>query len=359
MESNFDIGNRLQQATGKARYYYDGHGRRTVVAYDDGSWKFQISGSSGKLLYSLHPTQGATNHIYLGERLVAEQNSVTGRSYAHVDALGSPVARTGTAGQFINGSRTRYEPYGAAVAGTLNPDGVGFTGHVNDVDTGLVYMQQRYYEPLVGRFLSVDPVTADAKTGDHFNRYVYAENNPYLFVDPDGRAPCTGTKIGECDGAYPNFVRVRGLAPASAARPPAAAANAPAGPLISPTWREIEAVGVGVVTAASVLPPVKGVVHTAKGVAAAARGVEALAAAAAGRTRGSGDILVQGGRERAKELFREFDVKGVGNRTIGRDRTGGGRSVEGALEDGTPLRLRMKPDGTTRIQAGEQKFIFP
>lgn len=35
----------------------------------------------------------------------------------------------------------------------------------------------------------MDPVTTDAKTGDHFNRYVYAENNPYTFKDPDGRAP--------------------------------------------------------------------------------------------------------------------------------------------------------------------------
>jgi len=50
-------------------------------------------------------------------------------------------------------------------------------------------MQQRYYDPVAGRFLSVDPVTTDAKTGDHFNRYVYAENNPYKFKDPDGRAP--------------------------------------------------------------------------------------------------------------------------------------------------------------------------
>ncbi|MBL8340702.1 MAG: hypothetical protein JNL30_04470, partial [Rubrivivax sp.] len=102
---------------------------------------------------------------------------------------GSPVARTGTAGQFINGSRTRYEPYGAAAAGTLNPDGVGFTGHVNDVDTGLVYMQQRYYEPLVGRFLSVDPVNTDLQTGSGFNRYAYANNSPYRYTDPTGRWP--------------------------------------------------------------------------------------------------------------------------------------------------------------------------
>jgi uncharacterized protein RhaS with RHS repeats len=48
-------------------------------------------------------------------------------------------------------------------------------------------MQQRYYDPIAGRFLSVDPVTTDAKTGDSFNRYVYGNNNPYKFKDPDGR----------------------------------------------------------------------------------------------------------------------------------------------------------------------------
>jgi uncharacterized protein RhaS with RHS repeats len=50
-------------------------------------------------------------------------------------------------------------------------------------------MQQRYYDPGIGRFLSVDPVTADGNTGGNFNRYWYANNNPYRFTDPDGR--CT------------------------------------------------------------------------------------------------------------------------------------------------------------------------
>jgi len=48
-------------------------------------------------------------------------------------------------------------------------------------------MQQRYYDPIAGRFLSVDPVTTDANTGSSFNRYVYGNNNPYKFKDPDGR----------------------------------------------------------------------------------------------------------------------------------------------------------------------------
>jgi len=37
------------------------------------------------------------------------------------------------------------------------------------------------------RFVSVDPVQADSDTGQNFNRYYYAFNNPYRFTDPDGR----------------------------------------------------------------------------------------------------------------------------------------------------------------------------
>jgi len=64
---------------------------------------------------------------------------------------------------------------------------VGTTVYVNDADTGLTYMQQRYYDPVAARFLSEDPVLTDANSGASFNRYVYAENNPYRYIDPDGR----------------------------------------------------------------------------------------------------------------------------------------------------------------------------
>lgn len=37
------------------------------------------------------------------------------------------------------------------------------------------------------RFVSVDPVQANPDTGQNFNRYHYANNNPYKFIDPDGR----------------------------------------------------------------------------------------------------------------------------------------------------------------------------
>ena len=50
-------------------------------------------------------------------------------------------------------------------------------------------MQQRYYDPIAGRFLSVDPVVTDANSGKLFGRYTYVDNNPYSKVDPDGREP--------------------------------------------------------------------------------------------------------------------------------------------------------------------------
>lgn len=104
--------------------------------------------------------------------------------YLHTDALGSPVAVTNQAGTVIE--RNDYEPYGAVI-GKPNYQGIGYTGHVQDASTGLTYMQQRYYDPQVGLFLSVDPVAAYGNPLGMFNRYRYAGSNPYKFIDPDGR----------------------------------------------------------------------------------------------------------------------------------------------------------------------------
>ena len=103
--------------------------------------------------------------------------------YVHTDALGSVVAMTDENRVVVE--RREYEPYGQQL--TALEDGPGYTGHVQDAASGLTYMQQRYYDPAVGRFLSIDPVTTNAVNGTNFNRYWYGNNNPYKFTDPDGR----------------------------------------------------------------------------------------------------------------------------------------------------------------------------
>lgn len=111
--------------------------------------------------------------------------------YIHTDGLGSVSVVTDANRNILD--RREYEPYGASLGSTV--DGVGYAGHVMDAETGLTYMQQRYYDPTIGRFLSVDPVAADGSTGNNFSRYWYANNNPYRFKDPDGRLSCSRSNV--------------------------------------------------------------------------------------------------------------------------------------------------------------------
>ncbi|MDH5824648.1 RHS repeat-associated core domain-containing protein [Luteimonas sp. RD2P54] len=108
----------------------------------------------------------------------------TAIKYIHTDALGSVVAVTDANRNVIE--RREYEPYGVQLTPAAQ-DGPGYTGHVQDAATGLVYMQQRYYDPMLGVFLSVDPVKAYGSLVSQFHRYRYANNNPYRFTDPNGR----------------------------------------------------------------------------------------------------------------------------------------------------------------------------
>ncbi len=196
----YDHANRLGEVVGKEWYGYDGHGRR-VLSCTSAACNHQQHGQDGKLYFEIDNRRNKRrHHVHLGGRLLAileapETGPGAGTPiprYQHVDALGSPVAETNPSRTVT--ARTYYAPYGEATNRAV--DGPGYTGHLMDAATGLVYMQQRYYDPGIGRFLSVDPVTADGNTGGNFNRYWYANNNPYRFTDPDGRAACpTGTRI--------------------------------------------------------------------------------------------------------------------------------------------------------------------
>lgn len=110
-------------------------------------------------------------------------------TYYHNDVTDSPVAATDAKGYYI--WRASYEPYGQRIqngteyAASIDNDR-WFTSHVEDVETGTIYMQARHYDPGVGRFMSVDPVRFTEAEPHTFTRYAYAANSPYRYTDPDG-----------------------------------------------------------------------------------------------------------------------------------------------------------------------------
>ncbi|MEZ2416362.1 RHS repeat-associated core domain-containing protein [Luteibacter sp. RCC_6_2] len=105
-------------------------------------------------------------------------------TYYYTNQQGTPLATADASGNIL--STADYRPYGTQVLGATAA-GPGYTGHVTDPASGFVYMQARYYDPAVGRFSSVDPKLSSPGDLSTFGRYNYANNNPVVMVDPDGR----------------------------------------------------------------------------------------------------------------------------------------------------------------------------
>ncbi|MBU6951601.1 RHS repeat-associated core domain-containing protein [Hahella sp. HN01] len=111
-------------------------------------------------------------------------------TFYHTDAAGSVVAASDESGNLL--WRKSYTPYGVQTGGEEGKaESISYTGKPHDLASGLTYMGARYYDPEIGRFLSTDPVEFTGSNLMSFNRYAYANNNPYKYVDPDGRSAVT------------------------------------------------------------------------------------------------------------------------------------------------------------------------
>jgi RHS repeat-associated protein len=110
-------------------------------------------------------------------------------TYFHNDIAGTPQLATNASGALV--WKENYLPYGQRQAQAPASAGnkLWYTGKPHEEDTGLTYMGARYYMPLVGRFTGMDPVDIVPGQPHSLNRYAYGNNNPYKYVDPDGRFP--------------------------------------------------------------------------------------------------------------------------------------------------------------------------
>jgi RHS repeat-associated protein len=105
-------------------------------------------------------------------------------------------------------TRTAYTPYGELRGGDNVAVDRGWLGQVEDrvsddgaSGTGLTYLNARYYDPALGRFLSPDPLMnpGDPRTLD---AYVYSSNNPVLYTDASGLRQDVGGTVASNDKYY-------------------------------------------------------------------------------------------------------------------------------------------------------------
>lgn len=118
--------------------------------------------------------------------LATSASAVEQITFYHNDAAGSPIAATDDSGNLLWDQA--YDAWGVPIP---NPSGDprGFTGASRDSDTGLSDLQARWYSSELGRMLAMDPVSFHEEDIQSFNFYAYANNNPYRYLDADGRNP--------------------------------------------------------------------------------------------------------------------------------------------------------------------------
>jgi RHS repeat-associated protein len=98
-----------------------------------------------------------------------------------------------------------YDAFGAIRAQTGSSDNPSlFTGEQRDAESGFTYLRARYYDSLMGRFLSRDSAGWSARVPEAANRYGYALNDPVNLTDPAGLCPI-------CNAVHGTVDRISGL----------------------------------------------------------------------------------------------------------------------------------------------------
>lgn len=203
--------NRIQscyrfQNTPVAHYLYNGWGQRVAktTCYGGYSHTLFFYDIAGHLIAEKNLVDGSmVNYIYLNDqRLAMKMGTSSGRLYFyHNDHLGTPLKMTDQAGAVV--WRANYDPFGKATITTATvTNNFRFPGQYYDRETGLHYNYHRYYDPETGRYLKPDPIGL----AGGINPYLYVQNNPVNFVDPEGLfinfgAAGVGATIGGAVGA--------------------------------------------------------------------------------------------------------------------------------------------------------------
>ena len=181
-------------------FEYDGLGRRTKK-WNDGKVITFVYDSEDRLI-----KQGSVFEFIYDNMGVVGFKYYGGTYFYRRDAQGNIIAILNSNGG-VEATYT-YDAWGCHEVGgsnkslgNLNP--FRYRGYYYDTETGLYYLQTRYYDPEVGRFISQDdPDYADPETINGLNLYAYCGNNPVMNVDPTGKISISFILISMLIGGF-------------------------------------------------------------------------------------------------------------------------------------------------------------
>ncbi len=162
-EFKYDLRNQLsevQQSTDVlGRYGFDYEGMRILKLGDDGVRRYTYDQLS-VVTEANQANTTVSKYDYGLDQLVRLDNTSEGRSFFHLDILGSTVSLTENVGS--TRQSIFYDAWGKErdrVGASANK--FTFTGHEKDEETGLIYAKARFYDTDIGRFLTQDSLLGD------------------------------------------------------------------------------------------------------------------------------------------------------------------------------------------------------
>jgi RHS repeat-associated protein len=187
---------------------YDGAGSRVAKTVGTTS-TYYVSDQCELTKVGSNPAT-TTLYIFAGNQRVAQIVNGT-VSYFYKDHLRSSAVITDSNGTATE--TTIYEPFGIMRAHTGSTTSTyKFTDQELDAENGLYNYDARFYDPVIGRFISPDSMIPQPYNPQSLNRYSYCNNNPLIYTDPSGHAlwdiAVDGQIIGSFWGSVSEFYPV-------------------------------------------------------------------------------------------------------------------------------------------------------
>ncbi|MFS0692852.1 RHS repeat-associated core domain-containing protein [Streptomyces nitrosporeus] len=174
----------LTQAGKKTSYTYDADGDRIIAKNADGSSTLTLPGGDEITLAANGTKTGTRYYTHNGETVAVR----TGGTVSYLINDNQGTAMTAITAGTLTLTRRKQLPFGQLRTEQSTAFGTrGYVGGTND-PTGLTHLGAREYDPVLGRFLTVDPVI-DVSDPAQMNAYSYAHNNPLTKSDPTGLRP--------------------------------------------------------------------------------------------------------------------------------------------------------------------------